>query len=227
MAKSATWANDLLKLVFTNAAAAKIGDAAGLQPSGAAGDLYVGLHTGDPTGGDQSTSEANYTGYARVAVARSAAGWTVTGAAVSNFASVTFGICTAGSNTITHFSVGTDLAGAGKLLYSFPLIAAYYDFTAKASSDTITAPGHTLVTHDTVQFVPVPGGVMPTGIAAGTTYFVKTVSGNDLTISTTDGGATLDITADGAALIGKISPLAVSLNITPVFSAGNLAVAEA
>ena len=55
------------------------------------------------------------TGYARVAVARSGAGWTVSGNAVSNAAAVTFGACTAGSNTVTYFSVGTDSSGAGTI----------------------------------------------------------------------------------------------------------------
>lgn len=41
---------------------------------------YVSLHTGDPgEAGDQTTNEATYAGYARVAVARDSGGWTVTG----------------------------------------------------------------------------------------------------------------------------------------------------
>lgn len=67
-----------LKLIFQNAAWTNIGDAGGLLPSATAGSLYVSLHTGDPgSGGDQSTNECAYTSYARVAVARSAGGWTV------------------------------------------------------------------------------------------------------------------------------------------------------
>lgn len=109
----------LLTLLFENANAANIGDATGLRGSTVAGSFYIGLHTADPgEAGTQATSEATYTGYARVAVARSAAGWTITGNTVANDADVTFGACTAGTNTITHFSIGTDLAGAGNLLLS-------------------------------------------------------------------------------------------------------------
>lgn len=116
---------DLLELIFTNVAWPNVGDASGLQPSSAAGNLYVGLHTGDPgETGDQTTSEADYTGYARVAVARSGAGWTVSGNNVSNTAAITFGACSAGSNTITHFSIGTDASGAGNLLASGALSAS-------------------------------------------------------------------------------------------------------
>ena len=115
----------LLQLLFQNDAWELVGDASGLQPSATAGSLYVALHTADPTdAGNQTTSEASYTGYARVAVARSAGGWTVSGNQVSNTATVQFGECTAGSATVTHFSVGLLSAGAGDILYSGALSAS-------------------------------------------------------------------------------------------------------
>lgn len=118
MSKTNTFENDLLLLIFNNTDIALIGDAAGLQNSATAGSLYVSLHTADPgETGTQTTSEATYTSYARVAVARSGGGWTVTGNSVSPTAAINFPACTGGTNTITHFGVGTDSAGAGKLLY--------------------------------------------------------------------------------------------------------------
>ena len=114
----------LLNHLFNNADWANVGDAAGLQNSAAAGSFYVALHTSDPgDAGNQSTSEASYTGYARVAVARSAGGWTVSGNQVSNTATVQFGECTAGSAVVTHFSVGLLSSGAGDILYSGALDA--------------------------------------------------------------------------------------------------------
>lgn len=118
MSKSNTLENDLLLLIFNNTGISLVGDATGLRGSTAAGSLYVSLHTADPgETGTQTTSEATYTSYARVAVARSAGGWTVTGNSVSPTAAINFPACTGGTNTITHFGVGTDSAGAGKLLY--------------------------------------------------------------------------------------------------------------
>jgi len=115
---------NLLNLLFNNTDWPNVGDAAGLQNSAAAGSFYVALHTADPTdAGTQSTSEASYTGYARVAVARTAGGWTVSGNQVSNTATVQFGECTAGSAVVTHFSVGLLSAGAGDILYSGALDA--------------------------------------------------------------------------------------------------------
>lgn len=125
MSKSNTFENDLLLLVFNNTDITLIGDAAGLQNSAAAGSLYISLHTSDPgEAGDQTTNETAYTDYARVAVARSGAGWTVTGNAVANAALVQFPQCGVTGATLTHFGVGTDSSGAGKLLYSGALSAS-------------------------------------------------------------------------------------------------------
>ena len=116
---------NLLLLLFNNTDWANIGDAAGLQSSAAAGSFYVALHSSDPAdAGTQSTNEVAYTGYGRVAVARSAGGFTVTGASIANAATVQFGECTALSATATHFSVGLAASGAGDILYSGALAAS-------------------------------------------------------------------------------------------------------
>lgn len=116
MSKGNTYENDLLKLIFQAAAIANIADNAASSPLT---NLYVSLHTGDPgETGDQTTSETSYTGYARVAVARSDSGFTVTNNSVSPAADVTFGACTDGTATITHFAIGTASTGTGRLLYS-------------------------------------------------------------------------------------------------------------
>jgi hypothetical protein len=115
----------LLQLYFTNTDHANIGDAAGLQNSATAGSFYVSLHTGDPgEAGSQTTNEATYTSYARVAVARSGAGWTVSGNNVSNAAAINFPACTGGTNTITHFGIGSDSSGAGNLFFKGALNAS-------------------------------------------------------------------------------------------------------
>lgn len=125
MSASNTLETALLNLIFLNTDIANIGDAAGLQNSATAGSLYVSLHTADPgEAGSQTTSEATYTSYARVAVARSGAGWTVTGNTADNTAAVNFPACTGGTNTITYFGVGTDSSGAGTLLFSGILTAS-------------------------------------------------------------------------------------------------------
>lgn len=116
MSKGNTFENDLLKLIFNATAIANMADNAASSPLT---NLYVSLHTGDPgEAGDQTTSEITYTSYARVAVARTSGGWTVTNNSVSPVAAITFPAGTGGSGTATYFAVGTASSGAGKLLYS-------------------------------------------------------------------------------------------------------------
>ena len=118
MSKSNTWENDLLLLVFNNTGASLIGDATGLRGSTTAGSLYLSLHTADPgEAGTQTTNEIGYTSYVRKAVARSGSGFTVTGNSVVLAADQDFVPGTGGSGTATHFGVGTDASGTGKLLY--------------------------------------------------------------------------------------------------------------
>lgn len=116
MSKGNTFENDWLKLIFQAVAIANIADNAASSPLT---HLYVSLHTADPgESGDQTANETAYTGYARVAVVRSAAGWTVAGNSVSPAANVDFGACSASpGGAITHFAVGTAASGAGKILY--------------------------------------------------------------------------------------------------------------
>jgi hypothetical protein len=114
VSKSNTLENQVIALLFNGTA---------LPWSNA--NLFVALHTADPgEAGDQTTSEATYTGYARVSVSRDGAGWTVSGNQASNTAEITFPECTGGSNTLTHFSVGLVTSGASQILYKGALTAS-------------------------------------------------------------------------------------------------------
>lgn len=85
-------------------------------------NLYVALHTASPgAGGSQTTNEAAYTSYARVAVARTSGGWTVSGASVSPAANISFPAATGGSETETYWSIGTAVSGTGEILYFGPI----------------------------------------------------------------------------------------------------------
>jgi len=106
-------------LIFNNTDWANIGDAAGLQNSAAAGSLFVGLSTGTLSDtSTQVTTQAAYTNYTRVAVARSGAGWTCATGSASNAAAVTFPLSGSGPETETDFNVGLITGvGAGDILY--------------------------------------------------------------------------------------------------------------
>ena len=107
MSKSNATETDLLAKIFTATA----------LPWDAATDLEIHLHTADPgEAGISTTSEATYTSYAAVTVARSTSGWTVTGDTCTNDSLIQFPTCTGGTNTITHVSICP--ASSTQILYS-------------------------------------------------------------------------------------------------------------
>lgn len=120
MSKCDTFENDLLKLIFQAVAIANMADNAAASPLT---NLYISLHTADPgDAGNQTTSEISYTGYARVAVARTTGGFAISGNTITPVNHVDFGQMTAGAGgTVTHFGIGTASSGAGKLLYKGPV----------------------------------------------------------------------------------------------------------
>jgi hypothetical protein len=122
-AKSTVMAAEWLDHYFLNSAMAGIGDAGGLLPSAVAGSIHISAHTASPgVGGDQTTNEATFTGYARVAKARSGTHWNRSGTTVNNNSTVAFGPNTdPTSQTITHLAYGDDTSGAGKIRYILEL----------------------------------------------------------------------------------------------------------
>ena len=119
LGKGNTFANDLLALILNATAITGLAQDA----SSPITDIYVSLHTASPEAGDQTTSEATYSPYARVAVARSASGWGGSAGAWDNESAINFPACTSGSDTISHFALGTLASGAGKVLYCGQLTA--------------------------------------------------------------------------------------------------------
>jgi hypothetical protein len=85
--------------------------------------INVSLNTGaNVTDTDtMSTSEISYTGYARLAPARTSGGWTVSGTSpttVNPAAALTFGQMTAGAGgTVTTFTTGKSGGGAAAVLW--------------------------------------------------------------------------------------------------------------
>lgn len=109
--------NDLLKLIFNATPIAFLASDAAVTPLT---NLYVSLHTADPgISGTQSSFEAGYTGYTRVAVARTTIGWSVVNNTVKAVNTISFGECTALPGVpLTHWAIGTASTGIGKKLYS-------------------------------------------------------------------------------------------------------------
>lgn len=106
MALTTTMKNEIVSFIFHGSTPTWDADAT----------WYISLHTASPTvTGTQTTSEATYTGYARQPITRDALGIDISGAAASNDDLIQFPTCTAGSDALTHFGIGTDVSGVGEL----------------------------------------------------------------------------------------------------------------
>ncbi|MDI4231457.1 hypothetical protein OZ411_01340 [Bradyrhizobium sp. Arg237L] len=115
MDKSDTFRNDMLKLIFHGTPIPNIADNAASSPLT---QYFLALHTADPaSGGNQSTSECAYAGYARVAIERDGTGWVIGGNVVSPADDVTFPLAASGGEIALFATIGVASSGAGKVLY--------------------------------------------------------------------------------------------------------------
>lgn len=118
MSKSNAFETANLLLWLNNTNIANVGDETGLRGSTTVGSLYFALHTADPgEAGDQTTSEAAYTGYARVAKTRTVTDFTVAGNAGSLATNANFPNGSGGGGTATHWSLGVAASGASMILF--------------------------------------------------------------------------------------------------------------
>jgi hypothetical protein len=209
------------------------------------GFLCLSLHTAAPTGSSQSSNEISYTGYnpgsVRLSVARAAAQWTYStpsdgGGQVVNAVAQTFGKMTGGTGGIARFwGIGTDVTGAGTLLYYGPLaleIAKPYTVTDLPSDATLTNNdiicNQSYAAGDQVCFIDVPGAAVPAGLTADTYYFVIAAGLNTekFRVSTTAGGSAVDITGEGSGYVAKVLEKSVALNDEPKIDIGAMVILE-
>jgi len=192
-----------------------------------AGDPYIQLHDGDP--GLAGTT--NIVNVARVQAAFGAA----SGRTLSNSANVDFSSMPAqASPGVVGWSIW-DIADPtpddGSPLgacfwtgwFSTVAVTAQVDDEDLTNND-IESPTHGFVADDRVVFEALENFTVPTGITAGTLYFViATGLADDIfRVSTTSGGAALDITAEGQCLVRKVLGKTTNLNDIFRIPAGDL-----
>ena len=224
--KLTTIRNDLQRLIYNATAIGNLADNAATSPLT---NIQYALHTAWPgLAGDQTTSEISYTGYARVAVARTSGGHTVTGNSVSPVAAVTFGQMTAGTGgTATHATSGFAASGASKVIDCFVLGSRLGPFSAVVSGNAITIPGLTgVAVNDRWIAHAVDGSSLPGGVTEGTSYFVITVTGDVITVSATLGGASITISSAGDGLAYRSTPIVTTNGVTPQLTTGMAAILE-
>ncbi len=116
MGTSTSNANSWLLLMFNITTFANYAINATASPET---NISTSLNTADPgAGGTMATSEIVYTGYARVSVARTSSGFTVSTNTVVPAGSITFGACTSAGGTATFMTWGKTGGGAAIILWS-------------------------------------------------------------------------------------------------------------
>ena len=104
MPKGQVFANDVLALTYNSTAFSWNANT----------NLYLSLHTADPTpGGNQSSNEVSYTGYARASQARSSGGFTVSEVTGTGSSCTISGyVLTVGGSVTGTWQVGQVVSGA-------------------------------------------------------------------------------------------------------------------
>lgn len=176
-----------------------------------------------------TVTEATYTGYGTrpaITFGAAAASSPASGRQRANSALVTFPQNTGTTQDMVAFGIWS-AATAGTLkavgfLDDDPAIIGTVD-----TADLITTQAvHGLVTDQRVLVEAFPGALLPVGLSENTSYFVLAtgLTTTAFKVSTTSGGAAVDITAGGSALLTPYKALTVANLATPEFAIGTLVV---
>lgn len=165
---------------------------------------YVALHTGDP--GETGTNEVSGGSYAR-----QAATWNAASSGIStNDGALSFAdmpACTVVAASVWDASSAGNMLFAGFLGTGSPKGV----FTAEADDDIFTSKGHGLSdTHAVVLYVEGLGATIPTGVTAGTVYYVRDATTDTFKLAATSGGSAINITVDGNGGFIKVTPKVVN-----------------
>jgi hypothetical protein len=198
-----------------------LGNAAYTAPA----NIHVALFTVAPTDAGGGT-EVTGGSYARVQVTNNATNFPAAAAGLKqNGTAINFAQATADWGTVVAFGL-FDAATSGNLLYWGWLGTDDGDLFTATVADVLTAPGHALANDNQVRILVVPDGTLPTGLTEGTTYFVISLSGDTFSLSTTQGGGAVNITAAGSGLVAKLTAKPVLNGDTPSFAINALQIRE-
>ena len=183
----------------------------GLDEAIAAGIKYAGVFTAaDPgTGSTYTGTEASggAPAYARVAVTFGAAASGVK----SNSGALTLDVPAGTYGFIGLFNTSSGNAAGNYMGYA-PINGSVKGFAevdaTGVTNDTIASSGHGLTTDDRVQLFNVFAESIPAGITEGTLYYVLAsgLTADVFKVSTTSGGAALNITGQGELYFQKVIP---------------------
>lgn len=172
--------------------------------------------------------EADFTGYARVAVTFGAAGATspAGGRQIANSGAVTYPQNTGANQDVIAYGLYTastagTLTAIGLIDTDVPIVG-----TVDASTDTITAYAHGLQTDQRVFVMAAPFGAAPDVFAENTAYYVLAsgLTADAFKLSATSGGAAINATVSGAAMFIPYKAQTIATNATAEFGVGQIVI---
>jgi len=183
-----------------------------------AADPYISLHSANP--GETGANEVTGGSYARQQAAFGAAA----GGTLSNSATISFTGMPAGD--VVGWGVN-DAATVGNFFVTgwFSTVGRVFVVDAAGiTSNDVISPAHGFVADDRVVFEQAEGESLPTGVTAGTLYYVLSagLTTDTFNVSTTSGGAELDITAKGVGIVRKVTVTTLGAGNTFQIAAGDL-----
>lgn len=170
--------------------------------------------------------EADYTGYGtRPTVSLGATGNTspVGGRQKASDAQADFPQNTGATQDMIAYGI-YDAATAGNLVGIGLLDADPPILGVGNVDDTIDAYAHGLSTDQRVFVMAAPGALLPSGLAENTAYFVLAagLTADVFKLSTSSGGAAVNVTVGGASMFMPYTPLTVANLATPSIAIGAL-----
>lgn len=190
-------------------------------------NVYAGLITAVTDAEAGTVTEASFGAYARQAITFGAPGGGGGGRQSTNSGAILYP-AKSDVGSVSVIAVGIwDALTVGNLtdiIYQDgvdPLIGVVD--AGDVTANTITSPAHALVNDQRVRLESFPGALtLPTGLSENTTYFVVGAATDTFQLSLTQGGAAIDITAVGRALVMKLTPVTINQNDQAQFAIGAL-----
>lgn len=157
------------------------------------------LQLGDPGTGTNFTGTEAAGG--SPAYARQAVTWSAASAGLkSNSGALTFDVPagTYGAFLLMNASTGNTNNYRGYIPFGGPTaLKGFFSVDATLANDTLFSRAHGMADGDRVMLFNVFAETLPTGVAEGTIYYVVNSTTDAFKVSTTQGGAAVDITALG------------------------------
>ena len=187
---------------------------------------HIGLHTSATEPGTGTNAAAGEATGGSPAYARQAVTWgTASAGTLSNTNTLTFDVPAGTYAWLTFFNA---VSGNTNNYRGYaPINGTVSGFAAvdtTLTNDQFLSPAHGLSDTDRVQLFNTFAGSIPTGITEGTLYFVVNSTTNTFKVSTTSGGAAVDITAlgGGEVYFQKVIPETLAGQGQISISAGGL-----